>query len=171
MDVMVFARQMNCPRATAFLAMLAAQILGAPLAFAQTNDWPQWRGTNHDGVSSERNWFKPWPASGPKQLWKRNVGIGFSSVSVSNGRVFTLGNNSNDVDTVWCLDAATGRVVWTNSYPCALDPRYYEGGPGATPTVDGDRVFTFSKKGHVLYLDAASGKTIWSRNIADELSL
>jgi outer membrane protein assembly factor BamB len=82
-----------------------------------------------------------------------------------------MGNNPTNVDTIFCLDAASGRVIWTNSYPCALDPRYYEGGPGATPAVDGDRVFTFSKKGHVFCLDAASGKTIWSRNIADELSL
>lgn len=151
--------------------MLFAQLLCAPLAFAQTNVWPQWRGPNHDGISLERNWFKPWPSDGPKRLWKANVGIGFSSVSVSAGRMFTMGNTTTNVDTVWCLDAASGRVIWTNSYPCALDPKYYEGGPGATPTVDGSRVFTFSKKGHVLCLDAASGKTIWSRNIADELSL
>lgn len=151
--------------------MLFAQLLCAPLAFAQTNVWPQWRGPNHDGISLERNWFKPWPSDGPKRLWKANVGIGFSSVSVSAGRMFTMGNTMTNVDTVWCLDAASGRVIWTNSYPCALDPKYYEGGPGATPTVDGSRVFTFSKKGHVLCLDAASGKTIWSRNIADELSL
>jgi len=155
-------------------ASVCCVILGflcAPFAFAQANDWPQWRGPKHDGISSEQNWLKPWSADGPKRLWKANVGIGFSSVSVSAGRVFTMGNTITNVDTVWCLDAASGRVLWTNSYPCALDPKYYEGGPGATPTIDGDRVFTFSKKGHVLCIDAASGKTIWSRNIADELSL
>lgn len=160
---------MNVRFGTAAKAWLVAQLcLGA---LAHGNDWPQWRGPSRDGISAERGWFQPWPASGPKQLWKRNVGIGFSSVSVSGGRVFTMGNTTTNVDTVWCLDAASGRVVWTNSYPCALDPKYYEGGPGATPTVDGNRVFTFSKKGHVFCLDAASGKTIWSRNIADELSL
>ena len=134
-------------------------------------DWPQWRGPGHDGISAARDWFKPWPASGPKQLWKHNVGIGFSSMSVSGGRLFTMGNNGKDLDIVWCLDAATGRVLWTNSYACALDPRYYEGGPGATPSVDGNRVFTFSKKGHVRCLDFSTGQTIWSRNFAQELSL
>jgi outer membrane protein assembly factor BamB len=151
------------------LGILYALLCSA--VFARTNDWSQWRGAKHDGISSERSWFKPWPVDGPTRLWKANVGIGFSSVSISNGRLFTMGNTTTNVDTVWCLDAASGRVIWTNSYPCALDPKYYEGGPGGTPTIDGNRVFTFSKKGHVLCLDAASGKTIWSRNIADELSL
>jgi outer membrane protein assembly factor BamB len=167
----VSARDMSSPIVNVFYVLLVAHGLSVPLGFAQTNDWPQWRGPDHDGISSERNWFKPWPADGPTRLWKANVGLGFSSVSVSTGRVFTMGNTTTNVDTVFCLDAASGRVLWTNSYPCALDPRYYEGGPGATPSVDTDRVFTFSKKGHVLCIDAASGKTIWSRNIADELSL
>lgn len=162
---------MRCSAATVCRVILIAQSLGAAFAFTQTNDWPQWRGMNHDGISAERGWFRAWPASGPKPLWKRNVGIGFSSVSVSSGRVFTMGNTITNVDTIWCLDAASGRVLWSNSYPCALDPRYYEGGPGATPTIDGERVLTFSKKGHVFCLDAASGQKIWSRNIADELSL
>jgi outer membrane protein assembly factor BamB len=162
---------MRRPAASVWGPILLGQVLFSSFAFATTNDWPQWRGAKHDGISPERNWFQRWPPEGPKQLWKRNVGIGFSSVSVSSGRVFTMGNTMTNVDTVWCLDAATGRVLWTNSYSCALDPRYYEGGPGATPTIDGDRVFTFSKKGHVLGINAASGKTLWSRNIADELSL
>ena len=166
----VFGPDMKPSAASVWGAILFGHVLLSPFAFGQTNDWPQWRGTKHDGISSERDWFQPWPSEGPKRLWKANVGIGFSSVSVRAGRVFTMGNNSNNMDTVWCLDATTGRVLWTNSYACALDPKYYEGGPGATPTIDGERVFTFSKKGHVHCIDAASGKTIWSRNIADELS-
>ena len=160
---------MHWPRLSVCFFILLVKC-GATLSAVDTGHWPRWRGSRHDGISRERDWFTAWPADGPKQLWKTNVGTGFSSVAVSGGRVFTMGNRDN-VDTVYCLDAENGRTVWSNSYPCPLDARYYEGGPGSTPTVDGERVFTFSKKGHVLCIDARSGKTVWSRNLVEELSL
>ena len=167
--MMLLDGRMNWPRLKVCFSIILVQC-GATLFALETADWPKWRGSRHDGISQERNWFTSWPVDGPKQLWKTNVGTGFSSVSVSGGRVFTMGNRDN-VDTVFCLDADNGRPVWRNSYPCPLDPRYYEGGPGATPTVDGDRVFTFSKKGHVHCIDARSGTTIWFRNLVEDLSL
>ena len=89
---------------------------------------------------------------------------------MSGGRVFTMGNDNN-VDTIHAFDAEFGRVLWRRSYPCELDPRYYEGGPGATPTVEGDRVYTFSKKGHVFCLQVATGQVLWSTNVRDRHSL
>lgn len=139
------------------------------LAFsANAADWPRWRGPDANGISKETGWSAQWPAEGPKQLWKAKVGIGFSSVSVSKGRVFTMGNVT-DKDTVFCFDANTGKEVWKFSYPEKLDPKYYEGGPSATPTVDGDRVFTISKSGVVHCLDAAKGTVVWSTNLAKGL--
>lgn len=91
-------------------------------------------------------------------------------MSVVQGRVFTMGN-TNDVDTVFCLDATTGAVLWSHSYPCSLQPRFYEGGPSATPTVHDGRVYTFSKKGHLFALAAGDGKVVWSRDLREELQL
>src|SRR5678815_4014889 len=104
-------------------------------------DWFRWRGPNLDGISTEKGWSTEWPKEGPKQLWKASVGTGFSSVSVSNGRICTIGNQ-NETDTVYCFDANTGTTIWKHSYPCPLESGYYEGGPGSTPTVDGDFVYT-----------------------------
>jgi outer membrane protein assembly factor BamB len=132
------------------------------------NDWPHWRGPNFDGISTETNWNPKFPAEGPKQLWKANVGTGFSSVSVSKGRVFTMGN-SGDSDSIFCFDATTGKQIWKHSYPCPLDAKFYEGGTSATPTIDGNSVFTISRKGDVFCLNAEDGKIIWTKNIAKEL--
>jgi outer membrane protein assembly factor BamB len=132
-------------------------------------DWPNWRGVEHDGLSAETDWTAEWSQE-PEVLWRAKVGIGFSSFAVSGGRVFTMGN-TDDVDTVWCLDAFSGDVVWRHDYPCALDPLYYEGGPGGTPTVEGGRVYTLSKKGHVFCLEADSGKVMWSRDVRKEHGL
>lgn len=106
------------------LGLIAAGILITQSVSAM--DWPNWRGPNFDGKSTESI-----PDALPDELpilWTTEVGTGFSSFSVANGRVFTMGN-ANDRDTVWCLDAKTGKVIWQHDYDCALDPLYYEGGP------------------------------------------
>ena len=135
---------------------------------ALSADWPNWRGPDHNGISKETGWSTQWPAEGPKPLWKAKVGTGFASFAVSQGRVYTSGN-AKDTDTVFCFDATTGKEVWEYSYAANLDPKYYEGGPSATPTVAGDRVYTFSKRGVANCLDAAKGTLIWSKNLAEEL--
>ncbi len=137
-------------------------------ASGQGADWPNWRGPAYDGRSAESL-----PRTLPDKAtvsWRAEVGIGFSSVSVSRGRVFTMGN-ADGVDTVWCLDEQSGEVVWKQSYPCELDPRYYEGGPSATPTVVGDAVFTLSKKGHAFRFDFETGEIVWRRDLVKDHQL
>ena len=130
-------------------------------------DWPNYRGPKHNGISDEKGWLAQWPADGPKVLWKASVGIGFSTFSVADGRVFTTGNESN-TDTVFCFDAATGKEIWKQSYPADLGDKYFEGGTAATPTVDGAHVYQLSRWGDVFCFDAASGKIIWSKNVQKE---
>ncbi len=137
---------------------------------ASAGDWPNWRGPNHNGISEETGWQSVWPAAGPKRLWRASVGTGFASVSVSEGRVFTLGNDDN-TDTLYCFDAGTGDILWKHAYQQQLAPKYYEGGPSATPTVAGDSVFTFSKSGGVRCIGASSGALIWKKDLATELKL
>ena len=143
----------------------------ALVSFAATisaDDWPFWRGRALDGVSHETGWSTTWPTEGPKRLWKASVGIGFSSVAVLEGRLFTLGNR-NETDTVYAFDAETGKELWKHSYACPLDAIYYEGGPGSTPTVDADRVYTLSKRGHLFCFASATGKVLWQKNLMEEV--
>lgn len=129
---------------------------------AADHDWPCWRGTEHNGITPETAWTWQWNSNGPTVLWRASVGKGFSSFAVAKGRVYTLGNTA-ETDTVYCLAADTGAVLWRHSYPCELQPLAYEGGPGATPAVDDGRVYTFSKGGDLFCLDAETGKVIWSK--------
>ena len=133
-------------------------------------DWPWFRGADYNGVSAEKNWLGTWPGGQPKSLWKKNVGTGYSSMTVADGRVYTLGN-ANNTDTLYCFDAGTGAGVWTFPYAQKLDPKYYEGGPSATPTVAGGRVYSISKQGEVFCLDAATGREVWRKNIKQEFGL
>lgn len=136
----------------------------------QAADWPNYRGPNYDGISSETGWTSSWPESGPKVLWKYSLGIGFASMSVSNGKVYATGNIDNN-DFLYCLDAVTGKEIWKTSYPCPLYNKSHEGGPCATPTIDGNAVYTFSKDGDAIRFDAATGKIVWHRNLHKEMGL
>jgi outer membrane protein assembly factor BamB len=134
---------------------------------ASAEDWPHWRGPVYNGISKETGWLTSWPEDGPKVLWEKSIGIGFSSITVSNGRAYTMGN-IDARDHVYCYDAATGNEIWNKSYECPLFNNLHEGGPCATPTVDGNSVYTFSKKGDIIRWDAATGDIVWQKNVQDE---
>ena len=140
---------------------LISVLLFAPAS--QANDWPQWRGPERDGVSRETGWLTSWPESGPKKLWEQNIGIGYSSFSVSNGRLYTMGNVS-EMDNIYCFDSETGKLEWKHEYPCpSKDPNGYHG-TRCTPTVDANRVYAVSRQGNFFCLDASSGKVNWSKD-------
>ena len=152
------------------LAVLTA-IYSSPVSAA---DWPRFRGTEGTGLSAESGWLGNWPGGQPRPVWKATVGAGFSSMSLVEGRLFTLGHNGlkeGGIDSVVALEASSGKELWRHSYPEKLADHYYEGGTSGTPTVDSGRVYTLSKAGTALCLEASSGNVIWSRNLALELGM
>ena len=142
-----------------------AKIQPAAAMTAAPGDWPRWRGPAQTGISTETSWRSQWE-SDPEQLWSKPIGVGFSSVAVADGRLYTMGH-ADGRDTVFCLDATTGKELWAHSYECALVDNLHEGGPAATPTVDGQRVYTVSKEGHLFCLDAHSGEVLWQQNFQE----
>ncbi len=152
-------------------------LLGATRAYGA--DWPQFRGPNHDGISSEKI-LKVWPANGPRELWKTPLTDGFSSFAVGGGKAFTL--VARDVDgarqeVCVALDAGNGKELWAEPLGIAK----YEGGgdsgtaensggdgPRSTPSYDGGRVYTMSARLVLKCLDAATGKAVWTRDLIKE---
>jgi outer membrane protein assembly factor BamB len=149
---------------------VAVSVAALVLPSAPADDWPCWRGPARNGISAEAGWLDRWPAEGPRVLWKAAVGTGFSTFAVAGGRAFTLGNDDN-TDTVFCLDAETGKVLWSHAYPSDLGDKFFEGGPTATPTVDGGRVYTIGRWGDAFCFEAATGKVVWSKNLVQEIGL
>src|SRR5215470_6879760 len=79
---------------------------------AAAQDWPQWRGPNRDGVSLEAGLIKDWPGGSPKLLWQVDrVGVGFSSLSVRGGRLYTQGD-LNCAEHRMCIKAEDGTILW-----------------------------------------------------------
>ncbi len=138
----------------------AAQRTGNP-GDAKRFDWPQWLGPQSNGTSLETGWNDRWSSDGPKKLWSAQIGTGFASIAVADGRAFAMGYKDGN-DTVYCFNAADGQLNWKHSYPCKLVDNLHEGGPAATPTVDGNLVYTVSKEGQVFALDVKSGQVEWA---------
>ena len=127
-------------------------------------DWPQWRGPNRDGLSTETGLLTSWPAGGPRVEWRaKGLGEGYSTVAVAGGRVFTQGQSGNQ-EFVLALDAKTGSRIWLTATGRSF--RESRGnGPRGTPTIDGDRLYAMAADGLLSCLDAATGKSIWSQNV------
>lgn len=151
------------------LGVLALCSLVVP-AEATESSWLRWMGNAENGVSEESGWSTDWPKSGLEVVWEQAIGIGFSSVSMDQGRLFTMGHQDG-TETVYCLDQVSGKVNWTHTYPAELVDNLYEGGPGATPTIDGQQVYTLGKEGQLYCLNVADGKIQWQRNLQEDLDV
>ena len=132
--------------------------------------WPNWMGPKYDGVSKETGWLADWPDGGLPVSWTKQIGIGFSSVSIAVGRLYTMGHVDGK-EHVYALNVKTGEKIWTHSYDCQLVDNLHEGGPGATPTVDGDLVYTVGREGQLFCFQADDGSIVWSKELQRDLDV
>ena len=85
---MEFARTQKYVLSALALVVTAAFLTSCPGALGA--DWPNWRGPDYSGVSSEPGWSTDWPQDGPRVLWEASLGPGFASMAVSKGRVINM---------------------------------------------------------------------------------
>lgn len=137
---------------------------------SEAADWPYFLGPNRNGVSAETGWKSEWPNEGPPIQWTASIGTGFASFAVVGDRTWTMGNFDGQ-ETILCLDANTGKEIWRYSYPEELYGTFHEGGPCATPSIDGDAVYTMGKAGMLVCLTASDGKVRWSHDLPEELGV
>lgn len=130
-------------------------------------EWSQWRGPNRDGISPETGLLQEWPAAGPRLVWQTTgAGTGFSSMSTSGGRLYTIGAR-DDVEYVMAFDRASGKKLWET--PNGRRFRNERGdGPRSTPTTEGDLLYAFGGTGELSCLDAATGRKVWSVNVVQK---
>ncbi len=140
---------------------LVLMCCAASLASAESDAWPGKRGPSDDWTTGATPSF---PGTGAKERWRINVGTGSSGIAIAQGVAVTVGNAA-DTDTIRCFDVLTGAVRWVVSYPSRCEPRGYEGGPNATPCIQGDRLYSLSRQGLLLCLALADGRQIWRRDL------
>lgn len=130
-------------------------------------DWSQWRGPARDGKSTETGLLRKWPEAGPRQGWRaQGLGQGYSSVTISAGKVYTLGQRG-DIQYVMAFDEASGKKLWETANGKAYRERRGDG-PRSVPTVEGSQLWAFSADGTLACLNAQTGKKVWGFNVTEK---
>ncbi|NNC87491.1 MAG: PQQ-like beta-propeller repeat protein [Akkermansiaceae bacterium] len=161
-------------RTVLFLVVLAAVCRG--------DDWPQWLGERRDAVWREEGIRTDWGKEKPQIRWRAPVSWGYAGPAVADGRVyvpdfvvtegeFQGGNQRGKVlkgrERIRCLDAGTGREIWTHDYPVTYTIAY-PSGPRVTPTVQDGLVHFVGAMGNCRALDAATGELRWKHDFVSE---
>ena len=148
-------------------------VLLVGLAFALTahaEDWPQWRGPQRNGLSSETGLLKEWPKDGPKRLWQvKDIGYGYSTPAVVGERLYLISNKGNDNEFVQALAVKDGAPIWSKKLG-QVGPNQGMPYPAArsTPTVAGELLYALGSDGDLVCLETASGNLRWQKNLRSD---
>jgi outer membrane protein assembly factor BamB len=129
--------------------------------------WTDFRGPGRLGHYNQAPILTTWPADGLKRLWKQPSGGGYASFTVAHGVAFTIEQRRGN-EVVAAYDLRTGRERWTNAWPALFSEPLGGDGPRSTPVWDGGRLYALGATGELRCVDAASGKTVWRKNIIEE---
>ncbi len=143
-----------------FRWMAVVMVVSVCCGTVQAGDWPQFRGPDRDGkAAAGPSLLKAWPEAGPRQLWAyEQLGTGFASVSIADGRVYTTGLEGES-GMLYAFDLA-GKLLWKVSYGPDWSKSYK--GTRTTPTVHKGKIYLMSAFGKAVCLDARTGGEIWS---------
>lgn len=132
------------------------------------SQWTQFLGPDRKNRSPETGLLKSWPQNGPKLLWTaRNLGEGYSAVSLGNGKIFTMGTRAGQ-EAIIALDVNTGQELWS----VRQGDIFQDGqgnGPRSTPTFDNGTLYTLGASGDLSCI-SERGNLMWTMNILDRFS-
>ena len=148
---------------------LRISVIAVLIIFSNTNafsqDWSQWRGTNRDSKVTGFKSPTSWPAE-LKQDWKVTVGSGDATPVLAGNKIY-LNTRQGDQEVILCLDAATGKELWKNTYAAMAvtgPSASQHPGPRGTPAFSNGKVVTFGASGILSCLDASTGKLLWRKD-------
>ncbi len=157
------------------LAKLAGTKLELVTTVNPNSGWPQWRGPMRDGRASSSPFRTDWDKTLPRLLWSTPCGGSYSSLAVVGDRLYTQDRRGNG-ERVVCLNAEDGKQIWEYSYPAntAGEDDKYAIGPRATPTVQGNLVYSVGGAGKLLCLEippsGADLKVRWQHDLLEEFN-
>jgi len=139
--------------------------------FAQ--DWPDWRGTNRDGVWNETGVVEKFDQQQIPHKWSVQIGSGYSGPTVASGKVYVtdLLDNPMSTEGVLCFDEKTGKKIWEHRYECTYDGVGYPAGPRASVVINEGKAYSLGTMGDLFCFNAENGEIIWQQDLNDEYQI
>lgn len=164
---------LHLTRASFLLLSLVACVIVACTVAARGEDWPQWRGTNRDGVWRETGIVQKFSSAQLTPKWTAPVGSGYCGPTVANGRVYVMDRVTRPVESerVHCLNEQTGESIWSYEYDCAYGKVAYPAGPRACVTIEGGRAYALGSTGRLHVFDAEKGAIVWQKDLDAEYTI
>ena len=148
-------------------AFVAAILVSGAAGLAQERGWTQFGGPNRN-FTIDAPALGAWPAAGPKELWRRSIGEGYSAIAVERGRLYTMTQRGEE-EVVLSLDAATGETRWEHAYTAPITNKMSRApGPRSTPLVLDDVVITTGATGKLHAVDKKTGRLVWGHDLYAE---
>jgi outer membrane protein assembly factor BamB len=156
-----------------YLPLVSAALLLLIASTVPAGNWPTFRGADRTDVSKETGLLKAWPSEGPPLAWKADgIGRGYSTVAISDGRVYTLGDNTADNDAdeyLLAFNESDGKPLWkTKTGAPWNDGNAQWQGSRSTPSTDGKSVYVITPFGVLVACDAAKGNELWRKDFKQE---
>jgi outer membrane protein assembly factor BamB len=145
----------------------AGKALAATPPPAPAVAWTQWGGPRRNFQTEATGLKDAWPTSGPRVVWKRALGEGYSAPVVEGGALFTMYGKRGE-EVVLAANAETGQALWEHPSPMSFvsDAGAEMGnGPYASPLIVGDRLFTAGVAGKLQCFDKRTGKLLWTQEL------
>jgi outer membrane protein assembly factor BamB len=141
------------------MLLFISLLLSTSSSLAQ--DYPQFLGPTRNAITTTSQPLQPFPPTGPKQLWKKEIGHGFSSPVIAEGKLI-LFHRIADNEVVQCLNPTTGEQIWSAQYPTRYEDDFgFDPGPRGTPAISNSRVYTHGADGMLNCWQLADGKNLW----------
>jgi len=146
--------------------IVAIALLFCTPSYAQ---WTQWGGPNRNFMTEASGLAEKWPDAGPRKIWERELGDGYSTILVDEGVLYTMYRTDEDEFTV-AMDAQSGKTIWEykNASPFTELMAQFGPGPHSTPLVAGDRLVSIGSNGVMHCFDKKTGKVMWKHDLAAE---
>ena len=136
-----------------------------PQAKAESG-WADWRGPGRHAINNLT------PADLPEQptfLWRHPMtGMGLAGIAATDEYVVVPDKSEDGTEDIFrCLDAQTGKQIWTIEYPAPEDLEY-SNSPRANPVISDGKVYLLGAFGDLLCARIDTGEIVWQKNITAE---
>ena len=152
------------------IPVIVAVVLCVNAAIAFSQDWPQWRGINRDGIIASP--IVP-SKKAPTLTWTQAIGGGYSGPTVADGKVYVMDRvaEPKQIERVHCFDLATGENVWTHQYDATYQGIGYPAGPRASVSIHDGKAYSIGSMGNAFCFDAADGTVIWEVDFNEQYNI